>query len=78
MQFQQFVIIHHSLNCVESRSILLPAILRHLKFHINERNEVQKKLARDDFFEKTLEITGNMMILLHSQPPVGLYIKEKV
>ena len=56
----------------ESRSILLPSILRHLKFHINERNEVQKKLARDDFLEKTLEIIGNITILLHSQPLVSI------
>ena len=55
---------------IESRSILLHSILRHLKFHINERKEVQKKLARDDSLDKTLEITGNLMVLLHSQPPV--------
>ncbi len=56
-----------SLSIVESRSILLHSLLRHLKFHINERKEVQKKLARDDSLDKTLEISGNLLMLLHSQ-----------
>ncbi|XP_019859385.1 PREDICTED: dedicator of cytokinesis protein 1 isoform X1 [Amphimedon queenslandica] len=50
----------------ESRSVVLRAILRHIKYHISQREE---GIQRDDL-EKSLEIMGNVIVHLHSVPPV--------
>ena len=51
-----------------SRGILLPSILRHLKYHISQRDEMA--IQRDDALEKSLEILGSILTHLHSLPPV--------
>ena len=41
--------------------VIVPAILRHLRHHIN---------TRDDIFDKSLEELGTILMLLHNQEPV--------
>ena len=41
--------------------MIVPAILRHLRHHINNR---------DDILDKSLEALGSILILLHDQEPV--------
>jgi hypothetical protein len=47
----------------ESRMVVLPAILRHIKFHISQRDE---GIQRDDSLEKSLEIIGNIIVHLNN------------
>ena len=46
----------------ESRAVLLPPILRHLRFHISKR---------DDSLDKSLDILGNMLTHMQAQTPVS-------
>ena len=52
---------------LESRAIVLPSILRHIRFHISQRDEA---IVRDDSLEKSLEIMGSILTHLHSLPTV--------
>ena len=45
----------------ESRVLIVPAILRHLHYHISHR---------DDLLEKSLDACGNILTLLHNHDPV--------
>ena len=51
------------LPSTESRVVILPAILRHLRFHIKNR---------DDLLDKSLEALGTILTLLHDQEPVSV------
>lgn len=55
----------------ESRTVVLPTILRHIKFHISQRDEA---IQRDDSLEKSLEIIGNILVHLHSISPVSIQV----
>lgn len=46
----------------ESRVVILPAILRHLQFHIRNL---------DEQLDKSLDAMGSILILLHDQEPVS-------
>ena len=46
----------------ESRVLVLPAILRHLRYHISNR---------DDLLEKCLTVLGAILKHLHDQDPVS-------
>ena len=48
----------------ESRVMIVPAILRHLCHHINNR---------DDNLDKSLDALGSILLLLHHQEPVSLF-----
>ena len=52
--------------CVaESRVVVLPAILRHLCYHISNR---------DDLIEKSLDALGSIVSILHDQESVSDYV----
>ena len=43
--------------------MIVPAILRHLRHHINNR---------DDILDKSLEALGSILIMLHNHDPVSV------
>ena len=55
----------HLLFFAESRVTILPAILRHLQYHIKNR---------DDLLDKTLDVLGSILTNLHDQEQVGMII----
>lgn len=57
------VVIKYSLHfTLDSRVVVVPAILRHLCYHISNR---------DDLIDKSLDAVGNMVSFLHDQESVS-------
>ena len=55
--------IHFFFFFPESRVTILPAILRHLRYHIKNR---------DDILDKSLNVLGSILTNLHDQDQVNI------
>ena len=58
-------LILYTVHCFrsESRVTILPAILRHLRYHIKNR---------DDILDKSLNVLGSVLTNLHDQDQVNI------
>ena len=64
LSYDQFIdFVHYTLFFSESRVTILPAILRHLRYHIKNR---------DDILDKSLNVLGSVLTNLHDQDQVNI------